>query len=72
MAKMNWNSCRRPGASMDSKRQKAISVKRKANMPATEKQIKLMTALKIQFPKQITKFQAMDLITLKIGSRDRA
>lgn len=63
MAKMNWGQHKKPGVSYGSKRQLALKLERKEKIPATEKQKAYMKSLGIEFPQQITKGQAMHLIS---------
>lgn len=66
MGSMNWNKCKKPGASYSPNRQLALKFQRKAKVPATDKQKNCMTKLGIDFPKNVTKWQAMGMISKTI------
>lgn len=60
---MNWNKSKKPGASFGPKRQLALKLARRDKIPATEKQKAYMQSLGIPFPDQVTKVQAMHMIS---------
>lgn len=63
MSKLNWNKCKKPGAAYGSKRQLALKLQRKDQIKATEKQKSYMSSLGIDYPENVTKRQAMHLIS---------
>jgi hypothetical protein len=65
MSKINYEKTKY--ASFAPQRMKALSNKKKAIEPATEKQKVLMDKLGIQYPKAIYKLDAMKLISVKLG-----
>ena len=69
MAKLNWNKCKKSGVSYGPKRQLALKLKRKSEITATEKQRRFMGELGIQFPENVTKFQAMKLISWTLDKK---
>lgn len=63
MSKMNWSNCKKPAASYGTKRQLALKLEQRDKIKATEKQINYMKKLGIDHPAQVTKRQAMHLIS---------
>ena len=63
MTKMNWNKVKTAGVSYAPKRQRAMKLKRRDELPASAKQKAFMNVLGIEFPKRVTLPQARQLIS---------
>lgn len=72
MAKMNWNKVKPRHASYECKRQLALKLKKRDQIPATEKQLSFMRILKIEYPNKITKVDASFLISKTLKENNKA